>query len=176
MTSEKATIGWNRPVRLLWIDGDHRYDAVHLDYSLWEPHLVEGGTLAMHDTIRKQGPKRVLWENIFRSNRFAQIPIVDNITVVRKVRSKPLLGKLRDGVVLINDRPIHELYPTALAGGDRCTSNYGPQRVPSGQLFVLGDNRCNSEDSRFFGFVPDENIVGKALLIYWPPQRTGLVH
>jgi len=99
MTSEKATIGWNRPVRLLWIDGDHRYDAVHLDYSLWEPHLVEGGTLAMHDTIRKQGPKRVLWENIFRSNRFAQIAIVDNITVVRKVRSKPLLGKLRDGVV-----------------------------------------------------------------------------
>ena len=49
MTSEKAAIGWNRPVRLLWIDGDHRYDAVHLDYSLWEPHLVEGGILAMQD-------------------------------------------------------------------------------------------------------------------------------
>ena len=49
ITSEKAAIGWNRPVRLLWIDGDHRYDAVHLDYSLWEPHLVEGGILAMQD-------------------------------------------------------------------------------------------------------------------------------
>jgi len=85
--------------------------------------------------------------------------------------------ELRDGVVLINDTPIRELYPTALAGGDRaCTSNYGPQKIPEDQLFVLGDNRCNSEDSRFFGFVPVENVVGKALLIYWPPQRIGGVH
>ena len=84
--------------------------------------------------------------------------------------------ELRDGVVLINKQPITELYPTALAAGDRaCTTSYGPQTIPQGQLFVLGDNRCNSEDSRFFGFVPVENVVGKALLVYWPPQRLGLV-
>lgn len=84
--------------------------------------------------------------------------------------------ELRDGVVLINDQPIQELYPTALTGGDRsCTSSYGPQKIPREQIFVLGDNRCNSEDSRFFGFVPAPNVVGKALFIYWPPSRLGLV-
>jgi signal peptidase I len=85
--------------------------------------------------------------------------------------------ELRDGVVLINASPISELYPTALASGDRaCTSNYGPQKVAVGQIFVLGDNRCNSDDSRFFGFVPDENVIGKALLVYWPLPRIGVVH
>ena len=84
--------------------------------------------------------------------------------------------ELRDGVVLINNTPIKELYPTALAGGDRsCTSNYGPQKVPPRQLFVLGDNRCNSEDSRFFGFVPRDNVVGRSVFIYWPPPRLSLV-
>lgn len=85
MTSEVAARRWDKPIRLLWIDGDHRYEAAKLDFSLWEPHLVEGGILAMHDTIRKKGPKRVLWENVFHSNRFQEIAIIDNITAVRKV-------------------------------------------------------------------------------------------
>jgi MMP 1-O-methyltransferase len=90
MTSEEASRGWNHPVRVLWIDGDHRYEAAKLDFTLWEPHLVEGGIVAMHDTIRKRGPKRVLWESVFRSGRFQEIAIVDNITAARKVgRASP---------------------------------------------------------------------------------------
>lgn len=84
--------------------------------------------------------------------------------------------ELREGLVLINRKPLSELYPTPLPGGDRaCTSTYGPQKVPARQLFVLGDNRCNSEDSRFFGFVPTGRIVGRALFIYWPVPRVGLI-
>ena len=47
--------------------------------------VVEGGILAMHDTIRKKGPKRVLREYVFRSGRFQEIAIVDSITAFRKV-------------------------------------------------------------------------------------------
>lgn len=84
---------------------------------------------------------------------------------------------LRDGVISINGRRLREFYPTPqdpTSGG--CASSYGPQRIPEEQLFVLGDNRCNSEDSRFFGFVPVRNVVGKAVLVYWPPTRLGVIH
>ena len=100
MTSEQAARGWNKPIRLLWIDGDHRYEPAKLDFTLWEPHLVEGGILAMHDTIRKKGPKRVLWEYVFRSTRFQEIAIVDNITAVRKVKQAGYGARIRKSVTL----------------------------------------------------------------------------
>ncbi|MFQ5902614.1 MAG: class I SAM-dependent methyltransferase [Candidatus Binatia bacterium] len=94
MTSEEAAKGWNQPIRLLWIDGDHRYEQVKQDLLLWDPHVVEGGIIAMHDTIRKKGPKRVLWESIFRSDHFQEISIVDNITAARKVKRNSPWGSL----------------------------------------------------------------------------------
>jgi predicted O-methyltransferase YrrM len=96
MTSAEARRGWDKPIRLLWIDGDHRYEPTKLDFTMWEPFLADGGILAMHDTIRKRGPKRVLWEQVFRSGRFQDIAIVDNITAVRKVKRASSRARLRD--------------------------------------------------------------------------------
>jgi len=51
----------------------------------------------------------------------------------------------------------------------------GEITVPPDHYYMLGDNALNSRDSRFWGFVPWENVIGKAVAIYWPPTRIGLV-
>jgi signal peptidase I len=81
-------------------------------------------------------------------------------------------AQLKDGVVYVNGRPLSEKGYTIKPD----FGNYGPVTVPPNQYFVLGDNRNNSEDSRFFGYVPRANIIGKAVFIYWPLQRIGFVH
>jgi signal peptidase I len=78
---------------------------------------------------------------------------------------------IRDHTVVVNDDPIPEPYLTKEAL--RTMSDYGPVTVPSGELFVLGDNRGNSSDSRVIGFVPEGNVVGRAFVIIWPPGDAG---
>lgn len=51
--------------------------------------------------------------------------------------------------------------------------DWGPEPVPKGTYLMLGDNRGNSADGREFGFVPEEFLVGKAFMVYWPPKRFG---
>jgi signal peptidase I len=80
--------------------------------------------------------------------------------------------RLKEGVVYVGDRALTEKGYTIKPD----FGNYGPVSVPATQFFVLGDNRNNSEDSRFFGYVPRANIIGKAVFIYWPPARVGFVH
>ena len=81
--------------------------------------------------------------------------------------------ELRDGRLFVDGVRIREPY----LKGAVDTRDYGPVRVPEGALFVLGDNRLNSNDSRFgLGFVPVDKVVGRAFAIVWPPSRVGWIH
>jgi signal peptidase I len=77
--------------------------------------------------------------------------------------------RVQDGIVYLNDVPLEEDYIADHAGRDLEEE----QVVPKGNYFVLGDNRPNSSDSRSWGFVPEENIIGKAMLSYWPLSELG---
>ncbi len=70
--------------------------------------------------------------------------------------------------VYINSRPLQEKYIEAPP-----EYQYGPVTVPPNSYLVLGDNRNNSYDSHFWGFVPRENIIGRAIVRFWPPNRIG---
>src|SRR5919199_5532747 len=77
------------------------------------------------------------------------------------------------GRLLVDGEPQSEPFLNRAFPPDE--SSYGPTRVPEGEVFVMGDNRANSRDSRFFGPVPLENIEGEAFASFWPPSRIGLL-
>jgi len=73
--------------------------------------------------------------------------------------------EISEGQVLLNGAPLDEPYVRHFS-----YDSMGPLQVDEGEVFVLGDNRTNSDDSRFFGTVPLPNIKGRAFLVYWPLQ------
>lgn len=85
--------------------------------------------------------------------------------------------EIKNGRILIDDNEVVE---------KRISSNFYYNRgdfgsvdqkieVPLDSLYTLGDNSANSRDSRYWGFVPKNNLIGKAILIYWPPYRMRLI-
>ncbi|HEY9622177.1 MAG TPA: signal peptidase I [Crinalium sp.] len=76
--------------------------------------------------------------------------------------------EVRDGKVFVNGQPLSENYIAA-----EPEYQWGPEVVPANSYLVLGDNRNNSYDSHFWGYVPRENIIGRAVIRFWPPGRAG---
>jgi signal peptidase I len=89
--------------------------------------------------------------------------------------------ELRNKKVYVNGNPLDEPYvhflepshPDSEVTSFDVRERYGPVTVPPDQFFVMGDNRDNSQDSRFWGFLPRHYVKGKALMIYWSYEGGG---
>ncbi len=88
--------------------------------------------------------------------------------------------EIRDGQIIVNDRKLdHPVSFLERFYYNRPDWSYGKVgqviQIPEGHLFVLGDNSAQSSDSRNWGFVPRKDVVGRAVLIWWPPKRFRLI-
>jgi len=77
-----------------------------------------------------------------------------------------------DGVLLVNGEAPEEPY---VEHGLLDSTFFGPQEVPADHVFVMGDNRSNSVDSRSFGAVPEGDVLGEVSARFWPPRHAALL-
>ncbi len=85
--------------------------------------------------------------------------------------------ELKNRVVYVNGKPIDDAHAvhkgTPYGTTPERSIRFGPIKVPEGELFMMGDNRDRSSDSRYWGTVPIRDIKGKAFLIYWSREKNG---
>lgn len=129
-----------------------------------QPTFYEGDVLLVNKLAYKLGTMHTGDVVIFHNPNFLEEDYI-----------KRLIGKPGDtvkaagGVISVNGIPLDEPYIAQ-------PPNYtGEWVVPPDSIFVLGDNRNNSSDSHSWGFVPTEDLVGKALVIYWPIDAVKVI-
>ncbi len=77
---------------------------------------------------------------------------------------------IRDGFLYVNREQLREPYVDHELTD---STFFGPEKVPAGRVFVLGDNRSDSRDSRHWGPVPEDDLLGRVVARVWPPGRVG---
>jgi signal peptidase I len=84
--------------------------------------------------------------------------------------------EIDNGIPVVNGRPVEgdwTIRPCRQSTGGLGCNFRNPITIPADHYFMMGDNRGHSDDSRFWGPVPRDWIVGQAVLTYWPPDRIG---
>jgi signal peptidase I len=143
-----------------------------------EPNLLIGDHLLVNKLV--YSPSLAPWEDkLFDKKalrrgdvvvfKYPEEPLRDFIKRVIGLPGETV--EVRDHQVLVNGQPIDDPHAHWETRDDDPEGSYrtgwGPQVVPPGHVLVLGDNRDNSRDSRFWGFLPIDQIKGRALLVYW---------
>jgi signal peptidase I len=158
------------------------FQAFKIPTGSMEPGLLVGDHLIVNKMIfaptlggleRAMAPTRPVRRGDIVVFKYPEDPDRDFIKRVIGLPGETL--ELRRKVVHINGEPLDEAYikylQPPLSGGSARTDDrreaYGPVTVPPGQYFMMGDNRDNSEDSRYWGFMPASYVKGEALFIYF---------
>jgi signal peptidase I len=139
---------------------------VRVDGYSMNPTLLDGEFVLVNRLAYRTGEMQRGDIIVFRSTTSPDLDLIKRI-----IGLPGDVISVQNGQVIINGQVVSEPYIAA-------APNYNGQwKVPEGNLFVLGDNRNDSSDSHQWGLLPFDNIVGKAILIYWPPPDwTIIVH
>jgi signal peptidase I len=149
---------------LLYFAIDAVFARVRVVNISMQPTFVEGDVLLVNKLAYKLGKLHT-----------GDVVIFHNPNDLEEDYIKRLIGKPGDvvrvegGIVFVNDIPLEEDY---IADPPYYS---GEWMVPQGSIFVLGDNRNQSSDSHSWGYVPLEDLVGKALVVYWPLDAVKVI-
>jgi len=150
---------------LLYFAIDAVFARVRVVNISMQPTFFEGNVLLVNKLAYKLGRMHT-----------GDVVIFHNPNDLTEDYIKRLIGKPGDtvrvdgGVVYVNENPLFEPY---IATPPYYT---GEWTVPEGSVFVLGDNRNQSTDSHIWGYVPLEDLVGKALVVYWPLDSVKVIN
>jgi len=156
------------------LDVGDRVVVSKLAYDLHDPRRGDIVVFDAPPTVRatppshESGARRAV-RGVLQSIGVLQPSTEEYIKRVVGLPGETVLG--RNGHVFVNGRELVEPYlPAGVA-----TSDFPPVTVPKGDLWVMGDNRTNSSDSRVFGAIKESSVVGRAILRVWPGSRTAFL-
>lgn len=147
----------------IFVVSAYRVESESMEDALWEGDYIFINRLAY-----KFGEPAIGDIIIFKS------PLDPRKDYIKRIIALPgQTVEIIDKVVYIDDQ-LGQIFPSTkqtdpkiLAAQLSGRDNFGPIQVPANQYFVLGDNRDISQDSRFWGFVPQNSVKGKAIMVYW---------
>ncbi|MEK6826435.1 MAG: class I SAM-dependent methyltransferase [Nanoarchaeota archaeon] len=91
----------NNDIGLIFIDGSHKYKDVKEDFEAWFEKIIDGGIIAMHDTIMKHGTRTISNKYIYKSHHFKDIHLVGSITYATKVKNNSYTDRLKNRLLLL---------------------------------------------------------------------------